>query len=211
MRYFLAIFIFLLIATMSIMGFRGSRSTKPPLEVFPDMDRQAKYKPQAASDFFEDGRADRPVVPGTVMFGSYNSDDYFTTGKVNGEFGSGFPVAINHDLMRLGQEKFNIFCAVCHGESGNGNGVTKASILTTRMAATPSYHDDRIRNMPEGQIFDTITHGKNYTMTSGMGPYGAKLSPKERWAVIAYLRALQRAHNATVSDVPPEKRGELGL
>lgn len=202
MRYFIAILIFLVIATFSITGFRGSRSTKPPLEMFPDMDRQFKYKPQAESNLFPDGRADRPQAPGTVSFGSFHEDEYFVTGLVDGDFGDGFPIAVDGDLMKLGQEKFNIFCSVCHGASGDGNGITKKY----GMVATPTYHNQRFRNMSDGEIFNTITNGKN-----NMLPYGAKLRPGERWAVIAYLRALQRAQNSRLSDVPSENREDLGL
>ena len=202
MRYFIAFFIFLVIAAFSIAGFRGSNSSKPPLEVFPDMDRQFKYKPQAESAFFTDGRADRPPVPGTVSLGSFHENDYFVTGKADGEFGRGFPISVDFDTMKHGREKFTIFCAVCHGASGDGNGITKKY----GMVATPSFHNDRFRNMPEGEIFNTITNGKN-----NMGPYGAKLRPSERWAVIAYVRALQRAQNSRISDVPAENMGDLGL
>jgi mono/diheme cytochrome c family protein len=104
--------------------------------------------------------------------------------------------------MALGHEKFQIFCSSCHGTTGDGNGITKKY----GMIATPSYHDDRFRNMPEGEIFNTITHGKNL-----MGPYGAKLRYNERWAIVAYVRALQRAQTATINDVPQQNRKELDL
>ncbi len=202
MRYFIAFFIFLVIATLSITGFRGSNSSKPPLEMFPDMDRQFKYKPQAENPNYSDGRADRPAVPGAVSLGSFEENEYFATGNVDGGFGNGFPVAIDSDMMKLGREKYTIFCTPCHGASGDGNGITKKY----GMVATPTYHNDRIRNMPEGEIFNIITNGKN-----NMGSYGAKLRTEERWAVIAYLRALQRAQNSRISDVPEENKGELGL
>ena len=103
-------------------------------------------------------------------------------------------------LLDRGQMKFNIYCAPCHGAIGDGNGITKQY----GMGATPTYHDDRLRQMPEGDIFNTITHGKNT-----MFPYADKLSPDDRWAVVAYVRALQRAHHATINDVPLEQRGGL--
>ena len=202
MRYFLAVFFFLIVATVSILGLRGSKSTKPPLEVFPDMDRQPRLKPQAESAFFLDRRVDRPRVPGTVARGQFIEDEYLATGKDDKQFGRGFPVPVTYELMALGREKYTIFCAVCHGESGNGNGITKSY----KMAATPSYHNDRLRDMPEGEILNTISNGKN-----NMGPYASKLRIQERWAIVAYLRALQRAQNATVEDVPLEMRGEWGL
>jgi len=206
MRYFYLIFVFSILAVLSIAGFRGSKSKLPPWEIFPDMDRQARYKPQGASPFFEDGRGDRPPVPGAVAFQSFIEDAYFVTGKVDGEFGRGFPVPVNHELMALGREKYNIFCVVCHGESGDGRGVTKAQSLSMPMIATASYHDNRLREMPEGEIFNTVTNGKNT-----MSAYGAKLRVQERWAVIAYLRALQRAQNSTLADVPEAHLEELEL
>ena len=197
MRYFIFIFIFIIVATVSIMGLRVSKSLKPPLEVFPDMDRMGKYKPQAENTFYVDGMADRPAVPGTVAAGSFNEDHYFSTGKINNQWGKGFPVKVNHKLIQLGEEKFNIHCSVCHGLSGDGNGITK----TYGMIATPTYHSNRLRSMPEGEIFNTITHGKNT-----MGAYGVKLRLHERWAIIAYMRTLQKSQNARLEDVPLDMR-----
>lgn len=200
MRYFYIVFFFLIVATISILGPRGSKSTKPPLEVFPDMDRQPRMKPQAESGFFLDGRADRPRVPGAVAKGSFIEDTYLSNGRRGREFGRGIPVPVTYDLMELGREKYTIFCAVCHGETGDGNGITKSY----KMTATPTYHDDRLRDMPEGEIYHTIVWGKN-----NMGPYGSKLRVEERWAVVAYLRALQRSQNASIDDVPVDWKEEL--
>ena len=202
MRYFFAVLFFVLISAFSLLGLRGKFSRKPPLEVFPDMDRQAKFLPQAANEFYVDGRADRPAVPGTIARGNYYENDFFATGRVNGEFAPGFPVPVTNEMMELGQEKYQIFCAVCHSQTGDGNGITKIY----GMVATPSYHSDMYRDKTEGEIFNTITYGKNT-----MQGYGSKLTPEERWAVIAYLRALQRAQNATIDDVPTEHRKDLGL
>ena len=202
MRYFIAIFIFQIVATISIMGYRGSKSLKPPLEVFPDMDRMGKYKPQAENSFFANEMADRPTVPGTIVADSFNEDTYFTTGKIDDHWGKGFPVSVSHELIQIGQEKFNIHCSVCHGLSGDGNGITKSY----GMIATPTYHSDRLREMPEGEIFNTITYGRNT-----MGSYGAKLRIQERWAIIAYLRTLQRSQFAQPDDVSQDNRGVFGL
>lgn len=209
MRYAYYTLAFLCLLTVSVLGFRGMNSTLPPIEVFPDMDRQAKFKPQAPSKFFGDGRADRLPVPGTVPHGRgvvadpdfLQADDAHYAGKnKDGSFVRGFPVEVNAALLKKGGERFQIYCQPCHGALGDGNGITKQY----GMVATPSYHDDRLRGMAEGEIFNTITHGKN-TMSS----YADKLSPDERWAVIAYVRALQRAHHATIDDVPLENRGDL--
>lgn len=209
MRYAYYTLLFAVALTISIAGFRGMRSTQPPIIVFPDMDFQAKYKPQAASKFFADGRADRPTPAGTVPRGRgtaadpdfLRADDAHYAGKAaDGSFVKGFPIEVTETMIRRGQNRYEIYCAPCHGTNGDGQGITKAY----GMVATPTYHDDRLRQMAEGELFNTITHGKNTMM-----PYGDKLSPDERWAVVAYMRALQRAHNAKLDDVPLEKRGEL--
>lgn len=218
MRYFYIIFGFICVSTVAILGIRGTKFTQTPLYIFPDMDWQAKYKPQGENHFFADGRDDRPVVPGTVVRGyGWNAPEVFSSdikympaqnpglfsGKnEQGEWLEDFPIEVNNELMEEGQKKFNTFCYLCHGKSGDGNGITKQY----GMIATVSYHDERLINMANGEIFNTITNGKNQ-----MGAYGSKLSPKERWAVIAYVRALQRAHMATITDVPVESRAELGL
>lgn len=218
MHYFLALFAFVCIATISILGLQGTKSDKPPLYIFPDMDFQAKYLPQASNDFFKDHCNDRPVVPYAVQRGySFEKEKVFSreyvsdmsdhpeiyTGKtLDGQFLKGFPVKINEETMLEGQRCYKLFCQVCHGALGDGNGITKQY----GMVATASYHDDRIRQMAEGEIFDTITHGKNT-----MGAYADKLSPQQRWAVIAYIRALQRASNATILDVPDSQHSILGL
>lgn len=218
MRYFYIIFGFIGVTLVAILGLRGTKSTRTPLYIFPDMVWQAKYKPQGENHFFADERNDRPVVPGTVVRGyGWNIPEVFSpdleylpaenpglfSGKnEDGEWLQEFPIEVNHELMELGQKKFNTFCYLCHGKSGDGNGITKQY----GMVATPSYHDERLIKMAHGEIFETITNGKGQ-----MGAYGSKLSPKERWAVIAYVRALQHANEAKIEDVPVEFRAELGL
>lgn len=213
MRYVYYVTAFLVVMTISIAGFRGRRSTRPPVEVFPDMDRQAKYMPQAESKFFADGRADRPLPAGVVPRGRtvatdpefLRADDFLYRGKTpTGEFTRGFPLSlvVNERFMQHGKERYAIYCAPCHGALGDGQGITRGYGMVT----IASYHDDRIRKMAEGEIFNTITNGKN-TMAS----YGDKLSPADRWAVIAYVRALERARLGTVGDVPADHKVDLGL
>ncbi len=203
MRYVYLAFAFLLVATVSILGFRGSKSSRPPIEIFPDMDQQPKYMPQGESSFFPDGRVDRPVPANTVARGFFSEDDHLAFGKdENGEFARGFPMDITKELLERGRDRYAIFCAVCHGASGDGNGITKQY----GMIATPSYMRDDLLNMPEGEIFDTITNGKNT-----MGRYGDKLTVEDRWAIVAYFKVLQRAQQGTLGDVPVDKRSELGL
>lgn len=217
MRIFLIIFAFAVAAVVSIFGFRGSLSEKTPIEVFPDMDHQAKYKPQAENSFFADGRNDRPLPMNAVARGNYLNyeavfaEDFedtvlgntvFLQGKnPDGSFHDGFPLPVTESLIRMGQQKYEIFCTSCHGAAGDGNGVTKPyGILAT------SYHDDRLRGESDGYIYDVIANGKGLM-------YGLKdrLTPEERWAVVLYVRALQRSQNASVDDVPAAKRTELGL
>jgi mono/diheme cytochrome c family protein len=211
MRYAYYTLAFTVVLLISVMGFRGLRSTRPPVEVFPDMDRQGKYKPQAESRFFADGRADRPIPAGTVPRGRtvdadpayLRADDFRYEGKLpDGSFGRGFPAGleVTDRFIQRGKNRFEIYCAPCHGVLGDGNGITKSY----GMLVTPSYHDDRLRALAEGEIFNTITHGKNT-----MFAYGDKLAPDDRWAVVAYVRALQRAHHGTINDVPVELRGGL--
>ncbi len=212
MRFAYYTLAFVVILLLSVMGYRGMISTRPPIEMFPDMDHQAKYKPQAESKFFADGRADRPLPAGAVPFGRdalradpafLKADDFHYEGKLpDGTFGRGFPagLAITGAFIERGQGRYQIYCAPCHGALGDGNGITKSYGMLT----TPTYHDDRLRGMAEGEIFNTITHGKN-TMLS----YADKLSPDDRWAVVAYVRALQRAAHGTIQDVPAELQGGL--
>jgi mono/diheme cytochrome c family protein len=214
MRYAYLILVFGVVLIISLFGFRGQTFTKPPIEVFPEwafpgMKYQPKYQPQAESKFFADGRADRPLPPGVVV-SSYGpagqplrDDDHLNRGKTaTGTWAAGFPrtLTIDFTFMQRGRDRFAIYCQPCHGAHGDGQGITKAY----GMGATPTYHDDRLRKMAEGEIFNTITNGKN-----NMLPYADKLPPEDRWAVIAYVRALQRAQQGTPADVPAEHQPEL--
>lgn len=191
---------FVVVLVFSILGFRGRHSTRPPADVFPEwafpgMKRQSKYKPQSESAFFADGRTDRPIPANTVARDMLRTDAQLDEGKsADGNWLRGFPKAITVDqkLMARGKDRFTIYCQPCHGQVGDGNGITKQY----GMGATPTYHDDRLRQIAEGEIFNTITHGKGNMM-----PYADKLAPEDRWAVILYVRALQRAQQGTVADV----------
>jgi len=159
-----------------------------------------RYEAFEASASFADNRASRVAPTGTVPRGWLREDEALYTGKVAGQLIDQFPLAIAREELARGQQRFNIYCTPCHGTLGDGNGITKSY----GMVATPTYHDDRLRGMAEGEIYNTITHGKNT-----MFAYADKLSPDERWAVVAYVRALQRAAHATIDDVPLEQRGGL--
>src|ERR1700704_6468516 len=228
LRGFFLIFLLIGVAIVAVFGFRGQTSTGSPIEVFPDMVRQMKVRAQAPLAFFADGRGSRVPVAGTVPIGyempNGNSEaspgvapvpsemnaqphlgfssgnDYFNTGKMGTNWGTGFPLPVNVDLMERGKQRFNINCAICHGPTAAGNGMTKQYGLATVV----TLQDERIRNMADGEIFDTITHGKN-TMLA----YGPNVTVNDRWAIICYLRALQRSQNGTANDVPASASAEL--
>ncbi|RFC51308.1 MAG: Cytochrome c [Verrucomicrobia bacterium] len=211
MRNVYLITAFAVVLLVSLFGFRGSLFTSSPIDVFPEwafpgMKRQPKPKPQGESKFFADGRADRPLPAGVVSSDPLRNDDALYAGKhADGSWVRGFPVAVNHQLMARGQDRFTIYCAPCHGAVGDGNGITKQY----GMGATPTYHDDRLRQMAEGELFNTITHG---SPNKNMLPYADKLLPEDRWAVILYVRALQRAQLGTAADVTDANAREtLGL
>lgn len=228
LRGFFLIFALTAIAMVAFLGFRGHHSSGPPIELFPDMVRQPKVRAQAPLGFFADDRGSRVPVAGTVPIGYEmpsvemepnpgtpaaannnpapqriafsGSTDYFNTGRMGANWGTGVPMAVTPQFMQRGQQRFNINCAVCHGPNAAGNGIAKQYGLTTVI----SLQDERIRNMADGEIFNTITHGKNTMMS-----YGPNVTVQDRWAIISYLRALQRSQNATIADVPPEARVEL--
>jgi mono/diheme cytochrome c family protein len=202
MRYAYLSLAFVVVAVLSILGFRGTISERPPLEFLPDMYRQPKYHPQGESRFFGDGRADRPVPANTVARGALDAGFVAVTGRIGDSYVAGFPVEVTGELMARGRDRYQIFCYPCHGGTGDGAGITREY----GMVATPSFHQDRLREMSEGEIFDVITNGRNL-----MGRYGDKIEPDDRWAIIAYVRALQRAQTGTPADVPPAERARLGL
>src|SRR5881296_1122753 len=207
LRGFFVIFLLCTIAIIEVFGFRGQISTAPPL------------------DFFADGRGPRLPVAGTVPIGyempkpqaaetqapavdrwshpqaSFSvGTDYYNTGKMGDRWGTGIPLEVTRELMERGQQRFNITCVMCHGAAAAGNGITKQYGLATVV----SLQDERLRKMSDGEIFNTITNGKNTMMA-----YGPNIIVPDRWAIIAYLRALQRSQNTNVADVPPEHRAEL--
>jgi mono/diheme cytochrome c family protein len=226
LRGFLLLFVLAMVTIVAMAGFRGEHSSRTPWELFPDMVRQMKVRPQSPSAFFADNRGPRLPVTGTVPLG-YDmpkpqtiatpaaampvplsqpqlafsaSTDYHDTGKMGANWGSGIPLEVTPQLMERGRERFNITCAMCHGPTANGNGITKQLGLATVV----TLQDDRIRKMADGEIFNTITNGKNTMMA-----YGPTVTVNDRWAIIAYLRALQRSQGSTVTDVPPEHRADL--
>ena len=165
-----------------------------------DMQDQPKYIPLRATAFFDDHRSARPFPDNTVARGHLESDTEFFTGKVGNQFTDRFPFPVTRDVLARGQQRFNIYCAPCHDRLGNGDGM----IVRRGFRKPPSYHLDRLRQAAPGYIYDVITNG-----FGAMPDYAAQIAPQDRWNIVAYVRALQFSHNATMDDVPPDKRGEV--
>ncbi len=192
---------YLLIAALAVLaGCTSTPTTRNPIQVFPDMKQQPKLEAQHASTFFPDGRATRRPVPGTVAVGDLKEDDAFYTGIENGMYVGRNPLGINADVLARGQERFDIYCAPCHDRAGTGKGIV------SQRGAWPAInlHDGRIHDMVDGELFNVITHGRR-TMPS----YRFQIPERDRWAIVAYVRALQRATSGTIEDVPADMRGEL--
>ena len=164
------------------------------------MHNQPKYIPLREATFFADQRSARPLVAGTVARGQLHDDPLLDTGKVNGADATVFPFPIDENVMARGQERFNIYCSPCHGRTGRGDGM----IVQRGYRKPPSYHQDRLRAAPVGHFFDVMTNG-----FGAMPDYATQLSVRDRWAVAAYIRALQLSENATMDDVPAAQRGNL--
>ena len=192
-------------AAFGMLGLQGKISRKPPLELFPDMDRQAKLRPQEPNHFFANGVSSQLPPAGTIARSEaiqtaggpvYGFEDSpVNTGRVAGttNFVEINPLAVTPELLQRGRERFNIYCAPCHGRLGDGNGITKKIGV---MAAVANLHDKRIVELTDGEIFSTVSNGKGV-----MGAAGPLLPVEDRWAVIAYLRGLQLSWLGTTNDL----------
>ena len=213
MRYFLAIFALCVAATIGILGFRGSHFRQPPLFIFPDMEWQLKLRPQTANGFFASGLSSQLPVPGTIPRGSpiqtpsgpvYAYEDApLNTGRVAGttNFVEVNPLPITAAMLKRGQQRFTINCSPCHGQLGDGNGITKK---IGAMLVLGNLHDKRMVEMPDGELFYVITNGRNQ-----MSAYGANITIEDRWSIVAYLRALQLSQLGSIDDVPENLRATL--
>ncbi len=212
MRYFLLGFVLLGLVCVSVAGLRGGKSRRPPIELFPDMDRQPKLRPQAHNSLFADQLSSRLPVEGTVPRSRPTllenneiypfEDNPLNTGRVPGttNFVETIPLSVTEQLLARGQQRYTINCAPCHGASGDGKGITSKY----NMLAMANFHDARLVKMPDGEMFNTITYGKNL-----MGGYGPNVTIADRWAIIAYIRALERSRLASLDDVPEAQRSVL--
>jgi mono/diheme cytochrome c family protein len=180
---------------VSLAGLRGCVSRQPPLEIYSDMKRQPKLRPQTANPFFADQMSSRLPVPGTIPRGAPYADAPVNTGRRLGatnwlETG---PLPVTAQLLTRGQERYLIFCAPCHSPVGDGNGIN----IRYGMIRAANYHDRRLVRMADGEIFNTLSNGKNL-----MAAYGSQVAIADRWAIVAYIRALQRSRLGTLEDVP---------
>jgi mono/diheme cytochrome c family protein len=211
--YFILVFVASAAAMFTIVGVPGHLSRKPPLEVFPDMDRQAKLRPEKPFEFFTNGLTSQLPPAGTIARSApietangavYSFEDSpVNTGKISGttNFIEINPMSVNAALLARGREQFNIYCTPCHGALGDGNGITKKIGV---MPAVANLHDKRIVEMTDGEIFNTITHGKGL-----MGAYGPIVTAQDRWAIIAYTRALQLSWLGSPDELTAEQRATL--
>jgi mono/diheme cytochrome c family protein len=213
MRYFLLLFGVMVLAVLLIAGRRGDLSRNRPIQIFPDMKRQLKLRPQTPNGFFANGLSSQLPQPGTIaqekpvmVAGQavYSFEDApLNTGKVPGttNFVELSPVPVSDLLLARGQQRFTIYCAPCHGQTGEGNGVPKK---IGAMAVVANLHDKAIVIQSDGAIFNTVSYGKN-----NMQGYAPQISVEDRWAIIAYLRALQLSRLGSVDDLSPELRTKL--
>lgn len=184
---------------------QGQTSTEPPIHLNPNMDQQARYDPQEPNEMFADKRSARPFVEGVVAHGFPKTSSHYWHGKVNGELATTLPgeIPLTDNLLARGRERYNIYCTPCHDAAGTGRG----TVVQRKVGMTlPSnFHDDRLRAMPVGHFYDVISNGVR-TMSS----YAAQIPVEDRWAIAAYIRALQVSKAARLEDVPPELASAKG-
>ena len=159
-----------------------------------DMWRQPRTDPLDKSEFFADGQSARPLIPGTIARGHARLDDAFYTGAVNNKWIDTIPVPVNLELLKRGQDRFNIYCTPCHGRLGDGRGMISQRGFNVRRPVG-NYHTDRLRKMPVGHFYDVITNGYG-----AMYSYASRVEPQDRWAIVAYIRALQLSQNAPLDE-----------
>jgi mono/diheme cytochrome c family protein len=207
-----------LLPPLWIAQVRYSRKSSPRVHVVSDMDFQPKYLPQQASPLFADGRGMRPPVEGAVAVDQRIDDDHFLAGEVDGQPATEFPLPVTPELMRRGRPRYDIYCATCHGLAGEGDGITSQLAFEReepKWVRPLAMHDPSVREQPVGKLFKTISDGVRRTVGDTtnltMPSYASQIPVEDRWAIVLYVRALQRSQNATIEDVPPERRKYLEL
>lgn len=185
----------LLLSGLFMLSCRGQISEKPPIHPNPNMDFQERYNAQEVNTFFENNMAMRPPVEGTIARGNLKQDDvYFEGLDEDGNLVEEIPVEVTRDFIYRGKERYDIYCSVCHGGTGDGRGV----IMTGQYGyvPAPSFHTDNIRQMPDGHFYSAITNG-----IRNMPSYATQIKVEDRWAIVAYIRALQRSQNVPESEM----------
>ncbi|MGJ8723991.1 MAG: c-type cytochrome [Roseibacillus sp.] len=217
LKYFFIVYAFIALAVVGIFGIPGSKFERPPFRLFPDMDEQDKVKGQKPNDFFEDGKGSRLPVVGTipnsgddgvfsVEFGEGRTG-YYYTGLTEGYYGTGMPeeLALTAETAEAffarGHDRYGIFCAICHGESGDGGGtVSKLGLTGVRNLHEGTFQTE---SYPDGMLYHVITHGKGM-----MGAYGMNIPVEDRWAIVAYVRAMQEAREVSAEDLGQKGEGQ---
>lgn len=196
-----------LIPVVLIAKSRAKHSDQTRIHLILDMDNQPRYKEQTFNPMFADRRAMRPRIPGTVRREINLDEEILNTGRENGDWTNEIPLPITDTFLARGQQRFEIYCAACHGLSGYGDGIIsqRAELLQEGTWTPPlSFHIDQIRQRPNGHLFNTITNG-----IRNMPPYGSQIVPEDRWAIVTYIRALQLSQNATMEDIPADRRTDF--
>lgn len=194
---------------VGLAGCRGMRSERPPIHPNLNMDFHDGFKAQTANPFFADNASMRPPVPGTVARGQLRTTENapFTLGRgADGEFVERIPMEVNEAVLARGFERYEIYCSVCHGTAGDGQGILMVGNggLGYGYPPAPTFHSDYLRGVPDGYLYSVITNG-----VRNMAGYGHKISVTDRWAIVAHLRALQRSQAADEADVPPQELARL--
>jgi mono/diheme cytochrome c family protein len=180
------------LAAVSLLGVGCSRL---------DMQDQPKYRPQRPSDFFADGRSERQPVEGAIARGTLYEDTAFYEGKdATGKDIEEFPIAVDKTVILRGQQRYDVYCSPCHGRIGNGLGM----VVRRGFKQPPSYHIERLRTAPAGHLYDVISNGYGAMLN-----YASQVQPRDRWAIVAYIRALQYSENANINDLPAESRARV--
>ena len=187
----------LLISVIGLLGcYQGQTSKKPPIHINPNMDDQPKYQAQAESQFFANGQAMQKPIEGTIAFGHLREDVIYYTGKdAKGKLIKSSPVTSTLENLKRGQDRFNIYCAPCHGKIGDGQGM----VVKRGMFPAATFHQERLRSIEDGHIYDVISNG-----IRNMPSHKSLVSVADRWAIVNYVRALQRSLNASAQDVPED-------
>lgn len=200
-RALLLVLLALAVVAMVSGCYQGRPSEKTPIHVNPNMDNQEKYKALGSNEFFPDAANMRQPVAGTIARGNLREDVQYYTGKdAAGQFVAKNPVPLTMEVMKRGENRFNIYCSPCHSRAGDGKGI----VVQYNFIPPPTFHQDRLRLERDGYIFDVMTNG-----IRNMQPYRNQVPVSDRWAIVHYLRALQRSQNAAKSDVPADIIGTV--